>query len=309
MFWNLFNREPKAFNSGWLPARDGHEIFYHEFGNPKGKPVLAFHGGPGSCSKPRSAAIYDLKKFRIILFDQRGCGKSRFQNRLYRNTTADTLSDAVRLLEHLGVRGKTVIAGGSFGSTLALSFAEKYPARVEKLVLSMIFLARRRDVEGWSLGDAKRFYPEFIEEVERRAGGRNVDAHFNKLLHSKKRADVESAVKYYGGFEDIMGSLSPEFKLPEGEEFDHVRGYLEIFLHYDMNGYFLAENQLLKNAGRIRHIPALIVHNRLDLCCPVEQAWELHKALPKSRLRIVPALGHWSDMLIAEQKALLNKFL
>jgi proline iminopeptidase len=309
MFFNLFKREPRAFNSGWLPEKDGHEIFFQEFGNPAGKAVLAFHGGPGGSSKPRHAGIYNLKKCRVVLFDQRGCGRSRFTDKLYRNTTAEALSDAIRLLDFLNIKSRIVAAGGSWGSTLALLFSEKHPARVEKIFVNSVFLARRRDVREWCQGEARRFYPDLIEELERRTkGAGSIDEHYAKLLYSGDARKVREAVKYYGCLEDIMGAVDPKFKLPKPADFAKIRDELEVFMHYMLHDSFIAENQVLKNANRIRGIPMLIVHNRLDMLCPADQAWELHKACPKSRLHFVPDRGHGSDMMYKEAKRLLKEF-
>ncbi|MDR1476959.1 MAG: alpha/beta fold hydrolase [Rickettsiales bacterium] len=296
MFFGLFKREPKPYDAGWLYVGDGHEIAYYQYGNPHGKPVLSFHGGPGGSAKFKYAAFHDLKKKRVILFDQRGCGQSKFKDMLRNNTTQDTLRDAEKLLAHLGVKGKITVAGGSFGSTCALLFAQKNPKRVERIIVNSVFLARRRDFVEWGYEDAKRFYPDIIERLENMAGSKPIVKYFHGLLFSSDRKKELEALKYYGCLEESLGALEPKFELPPKDKIDaYVKG-LKIFMHYETNAMFIKENQILADARKIKHIPTFIAHNRLDMICPFEQAWVLHKALPKSKLLIVPDHGHGSDM-------------
>lgn len=292
MLW-FWNKNKKPVLSGWLPAVDGHEIYYHTYGNPKGETVLLFHGGPGGSSKIRHTSNYNLKKYYIILFDQRGCGKSKFEDLLYKNTPLDAVNDAKRLLEHLNISGKVVSNGGSYGSLLAILFAEKYPELVSNVWLGSIFLGRDHDVQQWEERDAARFYPDFISELKRKAGNQGISDYFAKELFSGDKNRERDAMKYYGSLEGIVGSKTPEFRLPETEEdYEKELKSLKIYTHMVINHFFMSDNYLIKNSGTIKNIPTEIFHNRLDLCCPFEQAWELHNALPKSNLHIVPALGH-----------------
>ena len=306
MFFSFFKRQIRPYDSGYLPPLNGHEIFYHQFGNPNGKIILSFHGGPGGCSKEKHASHFDLKKYRIILFDQRGCGKSLYKDRLAHNTTHDSIMDAIRVLEHLGIGGKIIIAGGSWGSTLALLFAQKYPERVSKLIVNSIFLAGATDLE-WMSKTSRLFYPDFLDKFNEEASGEHLSKYTHKLLQSKKKKDNEKALRGYGSYEKLMGSVDP--KLPEGPFTDTDMSYPSIFFHYDSNEYFLKYDQILKECHKIAHIPTFIFHNRLDMNCPIQNAWDLHKALAKSKLYIIPSHGHGSKLMFDTMKEVLKEKL
>ncbi len=294
MFFNFFHRELKPFNEGFLPQKDGHEIYYAEYGNRNGIPVLCFHGGPGGCSGAKHASVFDPKKYRVILHDQRGCGKSPYQNRFYKNTTSDLLADAERLLKHLNIAGKVIVRGGSWGATLALLFAEKYPERVRRLILNSVFLAGTTDREWMENVSGNLFYPDIMEKIRADVGNEPLSAHYNRLLQGGKK-DINRAMGLYGGYESIMGRADAILLKPPFDE-NRIK-YVQIFFHYDSHDYFIKPDEILKNAKKIATIPTLIVHNRLDMSCPVKNAYDLHKALPKSKLVIVPDRGHGSKLL------------
>ncbi|MDR1027141.1 MAG: alpha/beta fold hydrolase [Rickettsiales bacterium] len=304
----LFSRLPRAFAEGWLSAMDGHEIFYHQFGNPNGVPVVSFHGGPGSRSSAKYAdRWFNLKTHRVILFDQRGCGRTRSVDPIRNNTPDAAIDDAMRILNACGIAGKIISAGASYGSTLALLFAEKFPARVRQICVGSIFLARKRDVQDWMEHDARRFWPDMLEEMDRVAKGRPLTKYFAGLLFSGKRADERIALKYYGNLEDNVGSLTPGFALPPPEDYERALRSFKVSMHFISNGFFMTDGRVLKDAKKIAKIPAIIAHNRLDLCCPFEQAWSLHKALPKSALHIVPDIGHGGEKLNAAVKKAMGE--
>lgn len=302
-FFNLFKHMPKPYETGYLPECDGHQIYYQQFGNPKGPVILSFHGGPGGSGRAKHAVSENLKKYRLILFDQRGGGKSLARNPLYKNTTADLLKDAEHVLEHLNIKGKIIVSGASWGATLALLFAEQNPKRVSHLVVSCIFLANKRDCD-WMPKGSRLFYPDLLEKFETEAGGKNITQYFTRLLLSKNKRDNERALKSYASYERVLGSTHPH--LPEGPFTEEDIRYPRIFFHYDSHKYFLRDNQILKDAHKISHIPTYIFHNRLDMSCPVINAWELHKALPKSKLYIVPSRGHGSPLMFETKKEILK---
>ena len=302
----MFFFQKKPFQSGFLPSLDGHEIFYQQFGNPKGEPVLYFHGGPGGSSKVTQATIYDLKRFRVILFDQRGSGKSAFRDPVYKNTTQDTLQDAARLLNFLKIKTKIIVSGGSWGATLALLFAETYPEKVKKIVVSQVFLARNRD-RGWTDCDAVRFYPDIMDALQKPAGKKDIVAYYHDLIFSDSIENQEEALALYGQAEELIGQILPTFKPAFWDE-KAVRK-LRVFMHYEKNRHFIKENQILNEIAKIRSVPMFIFHNRMDFCCPLEQAWELHKNCPKSKLTIVPDTGHGSPRLFKKMKKILKKEL
>ena len=304
MFWNLFERMPKPFDQGYLPTTDGHSVYYYQYGNPVGIPVLSFHGGPGGSSRPKYAKLFDLKRYRFLQFDQRGCGLSAANDLLFRNETSYLLQDAMHLLAYLHINEPIVVHGGSWGSTLALLFAEAYPKLVRQIVVSSIFLAREEDYM-WVKRDSERFYPDLWEQMREQYPGKDLFKTYEKLLFSDKEEDNLQALTYYGKYEHKLGQLNPEFKPVEEVEEATLRS-ARVYHHYDKNRFFINENQILRNCNKIKHIPTIIVHNRLDFCCPVKQAWELHKALPQAEFKIVPTIGHSSLKLQREIKKIIR---
>lgn len=297
MFFRRKVKSPKSVVSGWLPSDDGHQIYYHTYGNPAGAPVLCFHGGPGGSSKAKHAMRFNLKKYYVILFDQRGCGKSKYTDLLYKNTPADAVADGMRLLEYLGINGPVIINGGSYGSLVALLFAQKYPKIVSKIWVASIFLGRHRDVQDWQEHDAMRFYPDFITKLQKMAGKKSISEYFASLLFSGQPSQERCALQYYGSLEGIVGALEPSFSLPDDADYADELRSLKIMANMTVNNFFMQDNQIIKNASKIKHIPTVIVHNRLDMCCPFEQAWQLHNALPVSELIVVSSHGHGSDKM------------
>ena len=305
MWFNIFM--PKPFNDGFLPTSDGHEVYYVQYGNPKGEPVLSFHGGPGGSSRPKYAKLFDLKKYRFIQFDQRGCGQSKFTDLLENNNTQALVKDAMRLLKQLGIDKQIIVHGASWGSSMALLFAETYPQAVKKIAVSSVFLARPIDAD-WVRRDSERFYPDLWDEMRKHTKHRDVYDGYYRLLFSPRLKDNLTALSYLGSYEHKLGEINPKFtELCELDE--RFLKMSKIYFHYDRNNFFLHPNQILKNAAKIKNIPTLILHNRMDFCCPVIQAWELHKALPKSKLTIVAEYGHSSPRLLKEVKKQLKDFL
>lgn len=307
MWFGLFNRLPKPFNEGYLPAENGHSVYYVQYGNPDGQPVLSFHGGPGGSSRPKYAKLFDLSKYRFIQFDQRGCGQSAFENLTEHNNTQTLLADSLRLLEHLHIEKQVIAHGVSWGSTMALLFAEAYPEKVKKIVVSSVFLARPSDAD-WVRSESRRFYPDLWDEMRKKVKHGKVHDGYYKLLFSPRLKDNLLALSYLGSYEHKLGELNPRFSMLE--ELDEAFLQMSrVYFYYDKNNFFLENNQILKNAKRIKNIPALILHNRMDFCCPVNQAWDLHKALPASELTIVAAYGHSTPELLSEVKKRLKDFL
>lgn len=305
MWFNLFM--PKPFNEGFLSHSDGHEVYYVQYGNPHGIPVLSFHGGPGGSSRPKYAKLFDLKKYRFIQFDQRGCGQSKCTDLLENNNTQAVIKDAMRLLKHLNINEQIIVHGASWGSTMALLFAETYPHAVKKIAVSSVFLARPVDAD-WVRRDSERFYPDLWDEMRKHTRHRDVYDGYYRLLFSPRLKDNLTALSYLGSYEHKLGEINPKFTaLSELDE--NLLKMSKIYFYYDKNNFFMHPNQILKNAAKIKNIPTLILHNRMDFCCPVIQAWELHKALPKSKLTILAEYGHSSPQLLKEVKKQLKEFL
>lgn len=294
--FKLRNRFIKAYDEGWLSPCDGHEIHYYQVGNPSGEVVIHFHGGPGGRAKPSRACIYNLKKQRIIMFDQRACGQSRYQEAFYKNTPQDTVKDANRLLNALKIKGKVVSAGASFGSTLAVLFAQTYPQKIKRLCVDSVFLGRQQDLENMTPA-SDLFYPDAVAQVKKQVKGKNLDKSYAQLIFSKKQSDNEKALRYFAHLERMAGGGALKVDFPKTSFTEKDVHRFRVFMHYVKNNMFLKPNQLIKEATKIKHIPAEIFQNRLDFCCPPYQAWELHQALPKSKLTLVADKGHGSNLM------------
>ena len=305
MLWNLFKFEPKPYNEDFLHTEDGHHIYYRQFGNPQGIPVLSFHGGPGGKSRPKYAKLFNKKKYRFIQFDQRGCGLSVADDIWHNNTTDYLLDDAKKILEKLQIQKKIIVHGASWGSTMALLFAEKYPELVQKIIVSSVFLARKYDTD-WVNYESERFYPDLWDEMRQNVNNNNVYDTYHRMLFSDDVKINEKAMIYLGSYEYMLGQLAPKF-IPQTEINENIILSRRIGFKYDEDEYYIKDNQIIVNADKIKHIPTLIVHNRLDFCCPIKQAWDLHKALPKSRLIINADSGHSSPKLLKICKKEIEK--
>ncbi|MBP5344360.1 MAG: alpha/beta fold hydrolase [Alphaproteobacteria bacterium] len=291
-FWyNLRNRFVKAYNSGYLPEQDGHKIFFQEVGNPNGEPVICFHAGPGGCGKVSQAYSYNLKKYRVVIFDQRGCGLSICKDAFKNNTIQKTVDDANRLLDFLKIKTKVIVSGTSWGSTCALVFAETYPEKAKRIIVNAIFLGRKKDGE-YLTPVTRLFYPDMLGEIKKVTGKVDPDKYFSKLLFSEKYADQQKAMKYYETLDYITSSAALSYEFKNREYTAQEIHVFRIYMHYQLNHSFLKENQILKNITKIKDIPTEIYQNRWDPSCPPYQAYELYKALPKSRLHIIPVQGH-----------------
>jgi proline iminopeptidase len=288
--------EIESFNDGILPVSEAHRIFYEECGNPDGKPVVFVHGGPGAGCDKRARRFFDPDVYRIILFDQRGCGRSKPHARLEDNTTWHLCADMERLREHLNVTAWQVF-GGSWGSTLALAYAQHHADKVTELVLRGIFLGRQREIRWLYQSGASELFPDVwesylapIPEAERHD---LLSAYHRRLTGSDSDVAVEAA-KAWSTWE---GATS--FLLTDRSYVDHFSdpefalALARIECHYFVNGCFLgSDDQLIRGIDLIRHIPTVIVQGRYDVVCPVRSAWDLHTAWPEADLRITPDAGH-----------------
>jgi proline iminopeptidase len=281
---------------GRLRVSGGHEIYYEQCGNPSGKPALMVHGGPGGGSNPTMRRYHDPSRYRVVLFDQRGCGRSTPYASIDRNTTWDLVEDMEVLRHHLGIE-RWQLLGGSWGSTLALAYAQTYPHRVSELILRGIFLLRRSELEwfyqegcSWIFPEAFEAYQRFIPQSER---GDMIAAFHRRLTHPHRAVQLEAA-KAWSIWEGTTLSL---YEDPERVKIfaadDYAIAFARIECHYFVNrGFFATDGQLLANASRLRAIPGVIVHGRYDVVTPVKNAWDLNKVWPRAELRIVPDAGH-----------------
>jgi proline iminopeptidase len=288
----------KPYHTGSLRVSELHEIYFEECGNPEGKPAVFLHGGPGGGTDPKMRRFFDPARYRIVLLDQRGCGKSRPHASLVDNTTWHLVADVERLREHLGIE-RWLVFGGSWGSTLALAYAETHPERVTELVLRGIFMLRRSELEWFyqNPDGAGALYPDLwehyaapIPEAER---GDMMRAYHARL--TSEDAEVRSAAaKAWSIWEAATSYLraAPDY-IAKFEEDRYAEAFARIECHYFINGgFFRTNSQLLDDVHRIRHIPAVIVQGRYDIVCPMKSAWDLHRAWPEADLRIVPDAGH-----------------
>lgn len=288
--------ETDVYDSGMLAVDARHQVYYEQCGNPNGKPVVILHGGPGAGCSAKMRRFHDPKAYRIVLFDQRGSGRSTPHADLVDNTTWDLVADIEALREHLGI-SRWQVFGGSWGSTLALAYAQAHPSRATELVLRGIFMLRRWELEWFYQEGASRLYPEAwdqylqaIPEVERA----DLISAYHRRLTSPSEATRLAAARAWSVWEASTSLLLPDEAFIDGHKDAHFAlSFARIESHYFVHGgFFDVEDQLLRDAHRLHGIPGVIVHGRYDVVCPVQNAWDLHKAWPESRLQISPSAGH-----------------
>jgi proline iminopeptidase len=282
--------------SGFLAVDPPHEIHYQVHGNPAGKPVFVLHGGPGVGCYPRLAQYFDPAQYMIVLHDQRGAGRSRPAGHLEGNTTQALVEDIERLRRHLGIEGRIFVFGGSWGSTLALAYAETHPERVQGMVLRGIFTARAAETKHvFGDGAAQLFFPEAVARLHDALppGTQFTPASLLRLFTTGSDRDTRAAATAWIRYAIKTGQLHASDEDVESGwgDFD-ARPGARIDCHYAAHGYFLEEGQLLRNAERLKDIPVTIINGRYDVVCPPVTAWELHQRLPKSRLVITEQAGH-----------------
>lgn len=288
--------EIEPYDSGMLEVDAPHRLYYEQSGNPEGKPVVFLHGGPGGGTSPKYRRFFDPKAYRIVLFDQRGCGKSTPHAELDGNTTWNLVADIERLREHLGIE-RWQVFGGSWGSTLALAYAETHPQSVTELVLRGIFMLRRSELEWFYQGgchhlfaDAWEEYVAAIPEAER---GDLMSAYYRRLTSSDAATRL-AAARAWSVWEASTSFLHQDADhIRASGEDDYALAFARIECHYFVHGgFFEVDGQLLRDVGRIRHIPAVIVQGRYDVVCPMRSAWDLHRVWPEADLQIIPDAGH-----------------
>lgn len=286
----------EAYHAGRLPVTDGHDLYYEESGNPAGKPVVFLHGGPGGGSDPKQRRFFHPDKYRIVNFDQRGCGKSTPYANLDANTTWDLVADIERLREHLDIK-KWQVFGGSWGSTLALAYAEKHPERVSELVLRGIFLLRKQEIDWFYQRGASILYPDawepYLAHIPEAERGDLLTAYHARLTNADPAVRL-AAAKVWSGWEGGTSKLIPDADFTgHFEEDEFALAFARIECHYFVNkGFFEVDDQLLRDAHRLRAIPGVIVQGRYDVVCPLESAWALHRAWPEADFIITPDSGH-----------------
>ncbi|PPK63617.1 prolyl aminopeptidase [Actinokineospora auranticolor] len=289
-------------DQGLLDVGQGNRVHWEVSGNPDGLPALLVHGGPGAGSNPRSREFFDPDRYRLVSFDQRGCGRSEPHaadpdTDMRHNTTHHLIADVELLREHLGI-DRWLVAGGSWGSTLALAYAERNPHRVRAMVLSGATNARRADFE-WITGGVGRFFPEALARF--RAGApdlapddTNVAAAYSRLMEDPDQAVRDKAIRDWTTWEDTVVSLEPngDPQAYSGRPPRNLAAMVRTVTHYWGNHAWLEEDEILRDAHKLRGIPGTILHGRHDLGGPVSVAWELVHAWPDAELVVVEDSGH-----------------
>ena len=281
---------------GYLSVGDGHEVYWEECGNSAGKAVVFLHGGPGAGSDAKARRFFDPARYRIFLFDQRGCGRSRPHASLEHNTTWHLVADIERLRTLFGVE-RWQVFGGSWGSTLALAYAQAHPGRVTELVLRGIFLLRKRELDWFYQEGASYLYPdrweEYVAPIPPEERGDLMRA-FHRRLTGSDPAVAQAAARAWAVWEGASSYLlTDDDNVRRWGEDEFALAVARIECHYFVNGGFMTqENQLLEGIARIRRIPAVIVQGRHDVVCPMYTAWDLHRAWPEAELQVIGDAGH-----------------
>lgn len=291
-----FYPEIAPYKTELFKVSDLHTLYVEQCGNPAGRPVVFLHGGPGGGISTDHRRFFDPNHYRIILFDQRGSGKSTPAAELRENTTWDLVSDIEKIRQHLDIKD-WIVFGGSWGSTLALAYAETHPDRVKGLILRGIFLCRPAEIHWFYQHGASEIYPDVWESYFNHipADERKdfVSAYYKRL--TSENADVRlQAAKTWSKWEAATSRLFVDLKsIDDFDDPTYALQFARIECHYFMNNaFFKTNNWLLENVSKIRHIPAVIVQGRYDVVCPARSAWDLHKAWPESKLQIIQDAGH-----------------
>ena len=288
--------EIEPFDSGMLKVSDLHSIYYERVGNPDGIPVVFLHGGPGGGLISTYRQFFDPKAYHVILFDQRGSGRSTPHAELRENTTWDLISDIEALREKFGI-DKWYVFGGSWGSTLSLAYGVNHPDRCLGLILRGIFLTRRSELEWFYQYGASEIFADYWErfrdEIPEDERGDFIAAYHKRLTSDDEKVRL-SAARAWSVWEGSTSKLYPDADLMEHWEGPHeALSLARIESHYFVNNsFFPSENYLIDNVDKIRHLPVVIVQGRYDVVCPMTSAWDLHKALPEAEFILVPDAGH-----------------
>jgi proline iminopeptidase len=288
----------EPFATHLLEVGDGHRLHVEESGNPDGLPVVVLHGGPGGGCSPAMRRYFDPAVFRAVLFDQRGCGRSRPHASVEANTTWHLVADIERIRTHLGIPAWAAAFGGSWGATLALLYAQSHPDRIRALVLRGVFLMTPEELAWFYGGGAGAFWPDlwarFVAPIPEDERGDIIAAYHRRLFSGDLAQEVRHA-RAWAGWENALASLESEGAGGAGFEApaDYARAFARIENHYFHNGGFLRSDQaILANMDRLRQIPGVIVQGRYDMICPPRAAWRLAAAWPAARLVMVPRAGH-----------------
>jgi proline iminopeptidase len=287
-------RQP--YNEGELKVSDLHTIHFEESGNPEGKPIVLLHGGPGGGCPPFYRQYFDPEKWRLVMFDQRGCGQSKPHAELQENTTWDLVNDIEKLREYLNIH-QWVVFGGSWGSTLSLAYSQTHPDRCKGLILRGIFMLRQKEIRWFYQEGASYIFPdaweEYVKPIPINERDDLLTAYYQRLTSPDAQIRLEAA-RAWSIWEASTSRLFPDLDLKQMFGIDaFAEAFARIECHYFINkGFIDPEDKLLLNIDRIRKIPAVIVQGRYDVVCPMMSAWELHRAWPEAEFIVVADAGH-----------------
>nr|WP_316433785.1 prolyl aminopeptidase [Leptolyngbya sp. NK1-12] len=286
----------EPYQTGKLKVSELHTLHYEQAGNPGGKPVIFLHGGPGGGIDPIYRQYFDPQKWRIVLFDQRGCGQSTPHAELSQNTTWDLVSDIEKIRSQLEI-DQWVVFGGSWGSTLALAYSQSHPSACRALILRGIFLLRQKELRWFYQEGASYLFPDaweaYLQPIPPEERQDLITAYYKRLTHTDPEVRA-TAAQAWSVWEASTSKLFPDPNLQQRfGETQFADAFARIECHYFVNkGFFEREDQLLMQCDRIRHLPIVIVQGRYDVVCPMVSAWELHRALPEAEFIVVPDAGH-----------------
>ncbi|WP_199320265.1 prolyl aminopeptidase [Leptolyngbya sp. FACHB-261] len=286
----------EPYHSGELKVSELHTLYFEQCGNPLGKPIVFLHGGPGGGSDPFHRRYFDPELWRLVIFDQRGCGKSTPHAELRENTTWNLVADIEKLREQLGI-DQWVVFGGSWGSTLALAYSQTHPERCKGLILRGIFMLRQKELLWFYQEGASYLFPDawesYLQPIPVNERHDLIAAYYQRLTSSDPQIQLEAARAWSAWEASTSKLLQDPGLLNKFGQSQFADAFARIECHYFVNkGFFEREEQLIENVDRIRQIPAVIVQGRYDIVCPMISAWELHRAWPEAELKVIADAGH-----------------
>jgi proline iminopeptidase len=306
--------EIEPYRHGMLDTGDGHQVYWELCGNPAGKPAMFLHGGPGSGCSANHRRLFNPERYNVLLFDQRGCGRSTPHASLDNNTTWDLVGDMERLRAEVLDTEQSLIFGGSWGSTLALAYAETHPTRVSELIVRGIFTLRRDELLWFYQEGASWLFPDlwehYLAPIPADERGDMISAYHRRLVSDDRQAQLRAAhawTQWESRTITLLPSTSHQLSHAEG---DSALAFARIENHYVAHGGFMEEGQLLRNAHKLRDIPGVIVQGRYDVCTPARTAWDLHKAWPQAEFHLIDDAGHAFDEpgILTELLAATDRF-
>lgn len=308
----------KPFACHELPVTHPHVLYIEETGNPNGVPVIVLHSGPGAGGDAHLRRFFDPQQYRIIIFDQRGCGRSTPHMELAHNKTSYLIEDIEAIREYLKLE-RFILFGGGWGSTLALLYAQRYPQHVRALLLNQVYLARQQDIDWFFKLGASQIYPDYWNEFTHIVPPESLNtipSYYNECLRGENELARMAAAKNWALWQARCSSLQPHSNIIDQYSDPHFAlAFAIIESYYLTHHYFIEDNEILANTHKIRHLPCYIVHGRYDMVCPLSGAWELNQALMSSDLRIIRDAGHSDreagiiDALIHASQELLKHHL